>query len=227
MAVTTGTRKRTQPSTHPSVFVGLLMAIGGLLLAMYAYTGTRIYDRTFAYVAIGGGILALSGILVSAWGRAIMASRAQRARRVAVRENAQQQDQKLEEKPARRGFSLGRKRAAEARAPPTIAAPADKKRALMPTLPKLGRRGKAKPENGANGAPSFFAFKRKNEGASSSGGASSSVVTEEQPADTDPTADGAIVRITLRCPECNEQFTAEGVQPLTVTCPACSFSGTV
>lgn len=214
------TRKRAQPATHPTVYVGLLMAIVGLLLAMYAYTGTRIYDITYAFIAIGGAATALVGILVAAWGRAVMAARAQRARRgLATRAKESDIAVRVEE------------------TPPTVAEPAEKKRRLaMPPLPRLGRRkkdeGEAPP---AKANASLFAFRRRNEAeAAPAAEAAPQDVTfvEEAPAahsgaNDDPTADGAVVRITLKCPQCRTEFSAEGVQPIAIACPSCGLAGSV
>lgn len=103
------------PPTHPTVYSGLALAVVGLLLATYAYTGTRVYSIGFAFVAALGGLLALAGILTAAWGRSIMAARAARSRRGLIKEEALKLDESL----------------------PTVAAPAGKKRRF--TLPKLGR----------------------------------------------------------------------------------------
>ena len=215
------TRKRAQPATHPTVYVGLLMAIVGRLLAMYAYTGTRIYDITFAFIAIGGAAIALTGILVAAWGRAVMAARAQRARRgLATRAKEQETDVAI--------------RVEEA--PPTVAEPAEKKRRLaMPPLPKLGRRKKAE-ENGearpAKANAAMFAFRRRGASASTEPTAQEVSVAPEAPpaaapSGDDPTADGAVVRITIKCPQCSTEFSAEGVQPIAIQCPSCGLAGSV
>ena len=105
--------KRHAPPTHPTVWVGLGLAAGGLLVAAYAYTGTRVYDITFAAVALLGGVLALGGILTAAWGRAVMSARAQRSRRGLLRDDAVKaaHDAHVADEPQ----------------PPTVAAPASKR----------------------------------------------------------------------------------------------------
>ena len=105
--------KRQAPPTHPTVWVGLGLAAVGLLVAAYAYTGTRVYDITFAFVAALGGVLALGGILTAAWGRAVMAARAQRSKRGLLRDDAVK--------------AAHDAHVAEEAPPPTVAAPASKK----------------------------------------------------------------------------------------------------
>lgn len=181
-------KKAQVAPTHPTVYVGLGLTVIGLLLAMYAYTGTRVYDVTFAAVALGGGVLALVGIFVSAWGRSIMASRATRARRGLITKDAL--DLTRPEKPA----------------PPTVAAPEKKRRFAF------GGK-KQKEEKPAPGA--LFAFKR-------SGPAP---VPMAEP--TAAPSDAGTVRAKLRCPQCANEFVAEGVRPFQATCGACGFSATV
>lgn len=212
MATSTSASRRKAPGTHPTVWAGLVLSIVGLLLAMYAYTGTRIYDLVFAFVAIGGGALALIGILVAAWGRAVMTARAQRARRG------------LAAKPGAREVPVDAAEPQEA--PPTVAAPAQKRSALrMPALPKLGRRKDAAPTNTAQ----LFQFRRRSPAKAQDAPAVVEVTADVPPAPAAPdaTADGEPVRITMKCPQCGTEFSAEGVQPLTVACPACGLSGTV
>lgn len=137
--------KRQTPPTHPTVWVGLGLAAAGLLVSAYAYTGTRVYDITFAFIAVVGGLVALSGILTAAWGRAIMGARAQRTSR-GFPAKAPAKPAPANEPPA-----------------PTIAAPPGKKRTAI-DLAGAARRllPTKKPEkpksNGAGGA-SVFAFR--------------------------------------------------------------------
>lgn len=126
--------KRQQPATHPTVWIGLAFASVGLMLAVYSYTGTRIYDVRFALVAFSGGFLALVGILLSAWGRSIMAARAQRARRAGVA-------------PDRSVPVEG------ASPPPTVAAPREKRRF------SFGLKAKKEAEPAKPAA--VFAFRRR------------------------------------------------------------------
>ena len=131
-------KKANVPPTHPSVYVGLALSAVGLLLAMYAYTGTRVYDVLYALVALLGALVAVAGILTAAWGRAIMASRAARARR------ATRVPVKGEPTPA----------PADEEAPPTVAAPPSKKRFALPRPPvgaaaSLFRRRAEAPAGGA------------------------------------------------------------------------------
>lgn len=211
-------KKANVPPTHPTVWAGLGLALVGLLVAMYAYTGTRVYDITFALVALVGGLLALAGILTAAWGRSIMAARASRSRRGLMEDDAR--------KAAARGTVE-----TLAEQPPTVAAPAEKKRFKLP----IPQRRPKEPEKAAGA--NVFAFKRRASPAS------------ERPAEPrDDPRDPAVAaglaapaetvevslapapvleRVTLKCPQCATQFTAEGVRPLTATCPSCAFSATI
>src|SRR5687768_14750723 len=112
--------KRASPPTHPTVWIGLGLAGVGLLLALYAYTGTRVYDVMFAGVALAGGLLALGGILTAAWGRAIMSARASRERRQLIRKDAVIVADEIAHQP-----------------PPTVAEPATKKRFAFPKASAL------------------------------------------------------------------------------------------
>lgn len=218
----TSTPRRAQPATHPTVYVGLALALAGLLVAMYAYTGTRIYDLTYAYIALGGGVLALLGILTSAWGRAVMASRAQRARR---------------------GFDAPRPSSDEA--PPTVAVPRAKRTLKLPPMPRFGRKAEA-PQPAADA--SMFSFRRRSAPPPSPPAEPSPAAAalpaqqvevetvpaapqtppEEAPIEVAPMpAGGAVERITMRCPRCANEFTAEGVRPIAVSCPSCGLAGTV
>ncbi|MFA5860578.1 MAG: hypothetical protein WDA16_02680 [Candidatus Thermoplasmatota archaeon] len=82
------TAKRKAPPTHPTVWIGLGLAAVGLLVAMFAYSGTRVYDITYAIIAVVGAVVALAGILLAAWGRAVMSARAQRSRRAFTHEDS-------------------------------------------------------------------------------------------------------------------------------------------
>src|SRR5688500_9424356 len=112
--------KRATPPTHPTVWIGLGLAGVGLLLALYAYTGTRVYDVMYAGVALAGGFLALGGILTAAWGRAVMSARAARERRQLIQKDA---------------IVAGDEVAHQA--PPTVAEPAVKKRFSFPKASAL------------------------------------------------------------------------------------------
>lgn len=184
--------RRATPPTHPTVWAGLGLAAVGLLLAIYAYTGTRVYDVTFALVAIVGGVLALGGILVAAWGRAVMSSRASRARRSTIQRDLIKIELALEEQA------------------PTVAEPRSKKKFVFPrpSLPKLGRKEASPVESGKS---ALFAFKRP------ASPAPPAVVVVEP----------VVERLTLKCPQCASQFTAEGIRPITAVCPQCSFSAQV
>lgn len=196
-------KKANVPATHPTVYAGLALAVVGLLVAAYAYTGTRIYNVVYAAIALVGGLLAFVGILTAAWGRSIMAARAARSKR---------------------GLDSGQRAATESLAseqPPTVAAPAEKKRFSFP-MPK--RRPK-EPE-AAPGA--VFAFKRR---------AAEPVAAAAEPANTPepsaplvtlaPPASPELERVTLKCPQCATQFTTEGTRPMLATCPSCGFSATI
>lgn len=197
-------KKANVPATHPTVYVGLALAVVGLLLAMYAYTGTRVYDIVFAFVAVGGAVVALAGILLAAWGRSIMSARAARSRRSAMKDDAM----KLADEVPSKG------RAKPVPPPedlPTVAAPASKKRFDF----SIGRR-KEKPAKAAE-ASNVFAFKRK---PAEAGPTTAPAAREASAAPPEP----AIERVTLGCPSCATQFSAEGTRPFRVTCPSCGFS---
>ena len=217
------TRKAAQPATHVSVWVGLGLSIVGLLIAMYAYSGTRVYDITFAYVAMAGGVVALGGILVSAWGRAIMAARAQRMRRQTLQHDA---------------LKLTEMGIAEARPPPTVAEPPQKKRFAF-ALPGRKAKGEAPAVEGGASSGTLFAFRSRS--APPPAPEPEPVAVEARALEI-PAIEGLVVdaplpmeaaapavaeRVTLRCPSCGSQFSAEGVRPLAVTCPSCGFSATV
>lgn len=198
--------KRQSPPTHPTVWVGLGLAAVGLLLAMYAYSGTRIYDVRFAIVALVGGVFALSGILTAAWGRAVMAARASRSKRQLIAQDAM-------------------KLAEATEAPPTVAEPPSKKRfdfraSARRILPQRGAKEERPVEAAPAGRGALFAFKRP-----------ASPAPEAPPAEPEPVAarpaDAAPVKVTLRCPHCSTQFSAQGQRPLTATCPSCGFSAEV
>jgi hypothetical protein len=218
-------QKKAQPATHVSVWIGLGLSIVGLLIAMYAYSGTRVYDITYAYVAMAGGVVALGGILVSAWGRAIMAARAQRMRRQTLQHDA---------------LKLTEVGIAEARPPPTVAEPPQKKRFSF-SLPSRRPKTEAPAVEGGASSGTLFAFRAR---------APPPVAPEAEPApaaetrameipaieslvetplaiDAPAAVPQALERVTLRCPSCSTQFTTEGVRPLAVTCPSCGFSATV
>lgn len=209
--------RRAQPATHPTVYVGLALAAVGLFLALYAYTGTRIYDVRFAMVALFGALLAFAGIMTAAWGRAIMASRSSRARRAVIHDDAMKAEPAL------------------AQAPPTVAAPAEKKRL---DLRKWIRRSKPAEEAEKPAAKGAFAFKRRAQSpppppppeepvsappaeSDPAPSASATSAVEDPAADEAP----AIERLTVKCPRCSTQFTAEGVRPFSIECPSCGLTG--
>lgn len=214
------TKKASAPPTHPTVWVGLGLAVVGLLVAMYAYTGTRVYDIRFAVVAAVAAVLALAGILVAAWGRSIMASRAQRSRRGLIQQDAM-------------------KLAVETSAPeamaevvgsetvPTIAAPAEKRRFAF-SMPK--RQAPRERDHAAL----LGAFRRKQPASDdprdpevSATLAPAEVVEVALVPAPEPARDPERERVTMRCPQCSTTFSAEGVRPFAATCSACGFSATV
>lgn len=195
------TKRRVSEPTHPTVWAGLGLAIAGLLVSVYAYTGARVYDIAFFFVAIGGGVLALAGILAAAWGRALGSSRRKRAEK-AVRFGA----------PAT--AEAGPERPAEKPAPPTVAAPAEKRSILARLVPK------GAPKEPAAPAKPVFAFKRRGAPVAEAGNGSAAVAVQASPVPV-------LERLTIACPECGETFSAEGIRPFNASCPKCSFSAEV
>lgn len=213
-------KKANVPPTHPTVWVGLALAVVGLLVATFAYTGTRVYDIAFAFTALAGGLLALAGILTAAWGRSIMAARASRSRRGLIKEEALKLDEQL----------------------PTVATTREKKRFAFP----LSRR--EKPEKAeAQGAAGVFAFKRRapepepvpepeppmarddprNPEVQLETPDEEIPITVTSEPESSPESSAEPVRVTLRCPQCSQTFSAEGVRPFTATCGNCGFSANV
>lgn len=203
--------RRAQPATHPTVYVGLALATVGLFLALYAYTGTRIYEIQFALVALLGALLALAGIMTAAWGRAIMSSRATRARRTVMHDEAVKAESDLAE------------------APPTVATPKEKKRL---DLRKWARKAKPAEASGSDkpAAQGAFAFKRRAqappptppEETAAPASAPETAAAVDTPAEADAPA---IERLTVKCPRCATQFVAEGVRPIPIQCPSCGLAG--
>ena len=222
------TVKRAQPATHPTVYVGLALATVGLLLAVYAYTGTRIYDVRFALVALAGALLAMGGIFTAAWGRAIATARSARARRETLQKDARAMD------PA--SFAP----------PPTVAATTEKKRLdLSRWVPRRAKKdpdarpAEAAPARPAKGAGAF-AFRRSAPPPPPAPPADEAprheaplpapvAAADPAPIETaaDPAAPPVLERVTVRCPRCATQATFEGVRPLPIQCPSCGLAGTV
>lgn len=190
------TKRRSEP-THPTVWIGLGLALAGLVVAMYAYTGPRVYDITFFFVAILGGLLALGGILASAWGRAVGQARRQRARRLSVSGG------KPGEVPVRKTKDAE---------PPTVAAPRNK-RSLLARFKIQKSEPAPKP---------VFAFKRK----TAPDAAAASDATPE-PAEAPTPDAPRKERVTVQCPDCSTTFSQDGVRPFRVACPNCAFSSEV
>ena len=205
VALVATVKKANVAPTHPTVWIGLALAAVGLLVATFAYTGTRVYEIGYAFAALAGGLLALGGILTAAWGRSIMSARAGRARRGLIATDAK----KLEEREDL----------------PTVAAPKEKKRFAF------GAKRKEKPLE-AESVAGVFAFKRRapddpRPPASEPAPEPIPVVVTPAPAPAPAPADAKPVRVTLRCPQCSQQFSAEGVRPFAATCGNCGFSATV
>lgn len=211
--------KRAQPATHASVYVGLALAAAGLLLAIYAYTGTRIYDVRFATVALGGALLAVAGIFVSAWGRAIMASRAQRSRRALIHDDALKANDAVAP-------------------PPTVAAPPSKRSFDFAKGARKLLQRKDKPADAERPLASgkgAFAFKRRAETPPPPAPAEepappprpAAQAPVEPPAPEAAPAEPALERVTIRCPRCATESTFEGVRPFPISCPSCGLAGTV
>lgn len=57
-------------SAKTHLWTGLLLALGGVLVGGYAYTGDRIYELTFLPVALFGLILVLGGSALAGYGQA-------------------------------------------------------------------------------------------------------------------------------------------------------------
>lgn len=224
-------KKANVPPTHPTVWLGLGLAAIGLLVATYAYTGARVYEVLYAFVALGGALLALAGILLAAWGRSIMAARASRSRRSAFKEDAL-----ALAKPVPVTEAIG-PAAASSEDAPTIAASREKKRFSFP-MPKRAAKPKkdaASEGSGASGAgaqsgASVFAFKRRATEAPAPAAppepAPSPVLDAELDAIGD-LRDPKTVRVTLKCPSCATTFSAEGVRPFPAVCTSCGFSAMV
>jgi len=209
-------KKANVPPTHPTVYVGLALAAIGLLLAMYAYTGSRVYDIMFAFIAIGGGVISLAGIMTAAWGRSIMAARASRSRRTAMSVDALALGKPVPVEEARGSESM-----------PTIAAPSEKKRFSF-SMPK-----RAKKEAPNADPAALFAFKRRADAAPAPAAPTArddprnpevSAALAESPIGPEPEA---VLKISLKCPQCGTQFSAEGVRPFEARCSACGFAATV
>lgn len=229
-------KKANVPPTHPTVWIGLGLAVVGLVVATYAYTGARVYEIGFAFVALFGAILALAGILVAAWGRSIMAARASRSRRTAFKEDAMA----LATPVAVNELSTPSSEDA-----PTVAVSREKKRFSFP-MPKRGPKAEQKETaGGTSGAGgSVFAFKRRapSPEAEQSPPAEPATVEAALPvpevAAPPPAIDAELdaigdlhepktVRVTLKCPSCATTFTAEGVRPFQASCTSCGFSATI
>lgn len=52
------------------VWTGLLLALVGVLVGGYAYTGDRVYHIEFIAVAFGGFLLLVAGSILAGWGQA-------------------------------------------------------------------------------------------------------------------------------------------------------------
>lgn len=214
-------KKANVPPTHPTVYAGLALASVGLLVAIWAYTGTRVYEIVYAVVAAIGGVLALAGILVAAWGRSIMAARSSRSRRATIA-----QDALAVGKPA--SITQAATESLGSETMPTVAAPSEKKRFSFP-IPK-----RTKKEDKPVEAAALFAFKRKPVEAQPAERAPDDprhpVVAERLAEERPPTPSAeapAPVRATLKCPQCGHTFSAEGVRPFEARCSSCGFASTV
>lgn len=224
-------KRANVPPTHPTVWIGLALSVVGLLLAVYAYTGARVYSIAYAFVALAGGLLALTGILVAAWGRAVMASRASRSRRAAFSADA---------------MSIARPAPAES-APtsedvPTVARSRERKAFAFPLPRRASKERKEKKEKEKDAIPAgVFAFKRREPARTP--GPEPEPETEREPIRLAPSPETPApepdaplvtlappaepVRVTLRCPRCSTTFSAQGVRPFAASCSACGFSATV
>lgn len=214
------------PPTHPTVWIGLALAALGLLLAVYAYTGSRVYDIAFAFIALVGAFLALAGILTAAWGRSIMASRASRSRRAAFSSDAMAMSRPAEQPTSEEV--------------PTVASSAEKKRFTF----SLGRRTKSEPAREPEAIPAgVFAFRRREPAPAREREPDVPEVAADEPlvttaaSETSEDQDAPVrvviapsadpVRVTLRCPQCGTTFSAEGVRPFAASCTSCGFSATI
>lgn len=209
------------PPTHPTVWIGLALASVGLIVAIFSYTGTRVYEVMYAIVALVGAILALLGIMIAAFGRSFMAARASRSRRAAFSSDAMTMA-----KPQREA-------AAEAKAEvtsedvPTVAASREKKRFAF----SLGK--KDKKERSPDAIPAgVFAFRRREPAREPEPAPMPEPVVAPAPslepeAPLITLAPAEPVRVTLRCPQCSTTFSAEGVRPFHAQCTSCGFSATV
>lgn len=218
-------KKANVPPTHPTVWIGLALAVVGLLLATFAYTGARVYDILFAFIALLGAFLALAGILVAAWGRSIMAARASRSRRAGI-----SQDALALARPVGAGEAMAEMVGSED--VPTVAASKDKKRFAF-GVPKR----KEKEAREREKAPrAVFAFQRREPAReperamvepAGSPHAADDPRNPEVSVRLAPETPAPPVRVTLRCPQCSTTFSAEGVRPFSASCGACGFSATV
>lgn len=223
--VATVKRSNVAP-THPTVWIGLALATIGLLIAVYAYTGARVYDLLFAFVALIGAMLALIGILVAAWGRSVMAARASRSRRATISADAMT-IAKPEPEPTQ---------AATSEDAPTVA-PSREKKSFGFAIPKRAKKEKKK-EPAKDAIPAgVFAFRRREpEPEPTNEPEPIRLEPRPEPIVEAPLADEPMVtlappappvRVTLRCPQCSTTFSAEGVRPFSATCGSCGFSATV
>jgi predicted RNA-binding Zn-ribbon protein involved in translation (DUF1610 family) len=208
------TKRRVSEPTHPSVWAGLVLAVAGLLVALYAYTGPRVYDIVYFFAALAGGLLALGGILAAAWGRALGASRRKRAEK-AARFGAPAPAGAATAASSRAARGDGR----AADAPPTVAAPADKRTILARLIPKGAPKEPEAPPK------PVFAFRRR--GAGAGPGAAAPAATAAAAVSVEPAKVPVRERLSMACPNCGEQFAAEGVRSFTATCPKCAFSAEV
>ena len=201
------------PPTHPTVWTGLALAVVGLLLAVFAYTGSRVYEITYAFVALAGAFLALAGIFTAAWGRSIMSARASRSRRAGISADALAM--------ARPGPEREELPPVSSEDAPTVAAPKDKKR-LPFSLPRRAKKKEERreapiPAGALRDEPAPVAYPTP---------APLPPVPALAPDEPLVTLSGP-VRATLRCPQCGATFAAEGARPFQATCASCGFSATV
>lgn len=194
-------KKANVPPTHPSVYVGLVFATIGLLVAVYSYTGARVYEIRYAVIAAVGAFLALVGIFVASWGRSIMASRASRSRRTTMSRDA---------------MAITAPEGSESA--PTIAVPSEKKRFRFPRPARIEKETPAQ-------AGALFAFKRQPTAATRAPDDPRDPIVAARIA-AEPALAGPI-RATLKCPQCSSMFVAEGTRPFEARCDKCGFTSTV
>lgn len=218
-------------SAKTHLWGGLAVALVGVLVGGYAYTGDRIYRLAFLPLALVGLVLVLGGSALAGYGQAnrprmggrpsqdeddgpTFRERVQETFAGLLGDDAEEDDEETADDPAEHDADASSTPATDEQPPETDEAGADEE--------DQDDQDDSLVEQARVGAASLMAaLTPQNE--DEQGGREAADATET----ADPVEEPEPVEADLECPKCRRTFTATGQPPFEAECPNCQYADLV